>query len=223
MRYGGICLGMALTLCVCVCGCGKKPGSQMDNGRFEGSVYHNDYLGLAIALPVEWSVEDPQLTKETARTGGRMLAGDKENLQATLEEGQQRTVQLFNAFKFLPGSPVPHNPYIFACAENLSRSPGVQTGDDYLFHARRVLEAGQFKFSFPREVTVETLGGVPFHVMAVELDIPPAGKMMQEYFATVRKGYALVLTTAFWTEEERIELRNILNTMKLAPLPQAKP
>jgi hypothetical protein len=222
MRYGGIYVGIVLALCVLTGGgCGKKAGSQMDAGRFEGSVYHNDYLGLTIALPGNWSIEDPQLVKQTARTGGQMLAGNSENLQAVLKEGEQGTVQLFNAFKYLPGSPVADNPYIYACAQDVSRSPGVQTGGDYLFHARRFLEAGQLKFTFPREVYTEKLGGQEFQVMTAELVIPPAGKMSQEHFATVRKGYAVVFTLSFWTEEERTELRSILNTLTLAPL--AKP
>jgi len=222
MRYGGICLGIVLALSVLTGGCGKKPGAEMDGGRFEGSVYHNDYLGLTVTLPPEWSVQDRELPKQTSRPGGQMLAGGSESMQTTLKEGEQRTIPLFNVFKFLPGSPVPDNPYIYACAENMSAYPGIQTGGDYLFHARRVLEAGQFKFSFPREVYVETLAGVPFHVMTTELVIPPAGKMMQEYFATVRKGYALVFTLSYWTPEERTELRNALNTKTLTPLPQAK-
>ncbi len=42
--------------------------------------------------------------------------------------------------------------------------------------------------------------------------------MTNEYFATVRKGYALVLILSYTTEEERTELRNILSTMTLSPL-----
>jgi hypothetical protein len=209
---------MVLALGVLAGGCGKKPGSQMDAGRFEGSVYHNDYLGLTIALPANWSIQDSQLNKETARTGGQMLAGSSENLQAALKEGEQRTVQLFNVFKYLPGSPVPDNPYVYAYAQDVSHSPGIKIGGDYLFHARRFLEAGQLKFSFPREVYTETLAGVEFQVMSAELIIPPAGKMVQEHFATVRKGQALVFTLSFWTEEERTELRNVLTTMTLTPL-----
>lgn len=221
MRYGRICLGMVLALGVLTGGCGKKPGSRMDAGRFEGSVYHNDYLGLTVTLPANWSVQDPELNKETARTGGQMVAGNSESLQAVVKEGEQGTVQLFNVCKFLPGSPVADNPYIYAYATDVSRSPGVQSGGDYLFHARRVLEAGQLKFTFPRDVYTEKLGGQDFQVMTTELIIPPAGKMMQEHFATVRKGYAVVFQLSFWTEEERTELRNALNTITLTPL--AKP
>jgi hypothetical protein len=217
MRYGEICLWIVVGSCVLAGGgCGKEPSAQMDSGRFEGSVYRNDYLGMTIAIPSDWSIQDLQITRQMARTGERMIAGNDENMQAALEAGESRTVNLFNVFKHPPGSPVPYNPNIYAVAENISHSPGTQTGGDYLFHARRLLEAGRMEFSFPREVYTETLAGAEFHVMSVELTVPPAGKMMQEYFAIVRKGHVLVFILSFSNVEEKAELREVLDTMTLA-------
>jgi hypothetical protein len=51
----------------------------------------------------------------------------------------------------------------------LHNLPGIQTGADYLFHAKRMLQAGSLRFSFPREVYVQTVAGVEFHVLATEL------------------------------------------------------
>jgi hypothetical protein len=220
MRYGEICVSIVVGLCVLVGGCGKEPSAQMNSGRFEGSVYHNDYLGMTITIPSDWTVQDLQTTQKLARAGERMIAGNNERMQVEMEEGQPRTVNLFNVFKHLPGSRVPHNPNLYAVAENIAHVPGIQTGGDYLYHAKQVLQAGQIEFSFPREVYTEMLAGVEFHIMSVELEVPPTGKMMQEYFATVRKDHALMFTLSFWTEEERAELRNILNTMTLAPQAQ---
>jgi len=220
MRYVGIGLAIVAGLCVLTGGgCGKKPAAQMDGGRFEGPLYRNDYLGMTITIPSDWSIQDPQTTRQLARTGERMIAGNNENMRAALEAGESRTVNLFNVFKHAPGSPVPYNPNMYAVAENIAHAPGIKTGSDYLFHARRLLEAGQMRFSFPREVYTETLAGVEFHVMSVEMEVPPTGKVMQEYFATVRKGHVLVFILSFVTEEEKTELRNILGTMTLAPQP----
>lgn len=220
MRYGGICLGIVLGLCALTgSGCGKKAGEQMDAGRFEGPVYHNDYLGMTITIPADWSVQDREVTRQTARTGEQMLSGNNQNMQAVLEAAESRTVNLFNLFKFPPGSPVPYNPNIYAIAEDNSHTPGIKTGGDYLYHARRLLESGQMEFKFPREVYTETLAGAEFHVMTVDLHVPPTGKMMQEYYATVRKGYVLVLILSYVTEEERAELHHVLDTMTLTPQP----
>jgi hypothetical protein len=221
MRYGGICFSIVVGLCVLAGGCGKKPPEQMNSGRFEGSVYHNDYLGMTITIPSEWTIQDLKTTQQIARTGERMIAGSNENMRATMEARQSQTTNLFNVFKHAPGSPVPYNPSIYAVAEDISLFPGIKTGGDYLYHARRLLESGQMEFSFPRDVAIETLAGVEFHVMNVEMKVPPSGKVMQEYFATVRKGYAVVLILSFTNEQERAELRNVLNTATFAP--QAAP
>lgn len=220
MRYGRTCLWIVTGLCVAVCGgCGKKASSQIDPGRFEGPVYHNDYLGFAITLASDWSIQDQQMTQQMIRTGEKIIAGNDENLQAALEASESRNLNLFMAFKYPYGSPVPYNPSINAVAESVSHAPGIKTGADYLFHARRLLESGQVKFSFPREVYAEKLAGADFHVMTAETNVPPAPSVKQEYYATVRKGYVLLLILSYSTEQEKADLRSILGTMTLAQQP----
>ena len=220
MRYGRTCLWIGVGLGIVIgAGCGKQTPAQIDRGRFEGSVYHNDYLGFTITLPSEWSIQDPQTTQQMVRTGEKILAGSNENMQAALEAGESRNLNLFMAFKHPYGSPVPYNPSLNAVAESVSHAPGIKTGADYLFHAKRLLESGQMKFSFPREVYSETLAGVPFHVMTTEVAVPPVEAVKQEYYATVRRGYVLLLILSYSTEQEKAELRSILDTVKLAQQP----
>jgi hypothetical protein len=194
-------------------GCGKKAPEQMDAGRFEGSVYHNDYLGFTITLPSGWSVQDPQMTQQMVRTGEQIIAGHDENMKAALEASQSRNFNLFTAFQHPLGSPVPYNPSLNVVAESVAHAPGIKTGADYLFHARRLLESGRMKFAFPREVYAETLAGAEFHVMTTEVSVPPTQSVKQEYLATVRKGYVLLLILSYSTDEERAALHGILNTV----------
>src|SRR5512139_2006272 len=111
MRYGRVCLWIAMSLCVLAgVGCGKRAPQQMDGGRFEGSVYHNDYLGLTITIPSGWSAQDSQTAKERMRTGGKIMAGSNENMQATLAANESRTINLVTASKYPEGTPVAFNP-----------------------------------------------------------------------------------------------------------------
>ncbi len=111
MRYGRLCLCIVLALGGLVeCGCGKKAGEQMDAGRFEGPVYHNDYLGLTITLPSDWHVQDPQTAQQGMRTGEKIMAGSNENMRAALEAVESQTLNLVTAFKYPMGSPVAYNP-----------------------------------------------------------------------------------------------------------------
>ena len=217
MRYGKSCSWIVIGLCVFAGGgCGKKASQQIGHGRFDGPVYHNDYLAFEITIPAEWSIQDRETARKMMRTGEKMMAGGDADVQAALEAGESRTVNLFTAFKYPYGSPVEHNPSINCVAEGVSHLPGIRTGGDYLFHAKRLLQAGQVRFAFPREVYTETVGGVEFHVLAAEL-LLPTKTVKQEYFATVRKGYTLLLILAYSTDEEKAALRSILDTVKFTP------
>lgn len=219
MRYGGFCLWMVLALGAWAGGgCGKKVGEQMNAGRFEGSVYRNDYLGLVITLPADWHIQDPESVREGVRTGEKIIAGGNENMLAAMEANQSKTLNLVSAFKFPMGAPVAYNPQFNCVAENVSHLPGIQTGGDYLFHAKRNLESSQMRFSFPRDMYVETLAGVEFHVLTARLALLPTKIITNEYLATVRKGHTLLFILSYSTDEERTELRNILGTMTLSPM-----
>ena len=222
MRYGNSCFWIATGLCLIACGCGKKAGQEMDAGRFEGRVYHNDYLGFQIAIPAEWTIQDPEVARQMMRAGQKFVAGGDENVQAILEAAESRTVSLVTAFQYPQGAPVESNPNISCVAEGVAHLPGIKTGGDYLFHLRRTLQGGSLRFAFPREVYTEVVGGLEFHVLATELVVSPTKVVKNEYFATVRRGYTLLLILKYSTDEERQMLRDILATVKFTDQPQGK-
>jgi hypothetical protein len=167
---------------------------------------------MTLAIPSDWNVLDQQGKRHFRDTGVRLSAGDDKNMQVILEEAESRSVDLVVATKHPMGSPVASNPSIICTAERLSGFPGTKTGKDYLFNCRRILEAGQIKHSFPKQVYSKLLGGVEFHVMTVES--PWLGATVrQEYHAAIMKDYALVIVISFLTEEERAVLREALNTL----------
>ncbi|MBP7053637.1 MAG: hypothetical protein KBE65_21720 [Phycisphaerae bacterium] len=220
MRYGRSWLWVAASAClVAVLGCGKKAGQQIDPGRFEGSVYHNDYLGFEITIPTEWTLQDRETAAQMMRVGEKVVAAGDENVRAALEAGASRTLTLFTAFQHPQGAPVESNPSISCVAEGVAHLPGIQTGADYLFHAKRMLQAGSLRFSFPREVYVQTVAGVEFHVLATELVLPPAKVVKNEYLAALRKGYVLLMILKYSTDEERQLLQGILDTVHLKDRP----
>lgn len=218
MRYGRIWFWMVTGVCV-LAGCGKKPGEQMDAGRFEGPVYHNDYLGFEITIPTEWTIQDPEVARQMMRVGEKAAAGGDENVQAVLEAGESRTFNLVTVFQHPQGAPVESNPSISCVAEGVAHLPGIKTGGDYLFHVKRTLRGGSLRFAFPREVYTETVAGVDFHVLTTELVLPPARIVKNEYFATVRKGYTLLLILKYSTDAERQTLGDILSTVKFTDQP----
>jgi hypothetical protein len=205
-----ICVLMAACLAL-VAGCGKKP-EEIDFGVVENSVYRNDYLGFRMKLPPAWSVQDREAQKRIAEAGGKLLTGDDKNLKAMLKASELQTVQLFAAFKHPVGAPVRFNPSVICIAERVSHLPGIKSGQDYHFHTRRVLEAGQVKVSFPREVAAETLGGRSFDVMHVDMSVANVA-VRQKYYASIIRDYALVCVVSFIGPEDEAALNAILGTM----------
>ncbi len=63
------------------------------------------------------------------------------------------------------------------------------------------------------------MAGIQFHVLTTELSLPPAKIVRNDYYAAIRKGYALLLILKYSTDEEKAVLQNILKTAKFRDQP----
>ena len=193
-------------------GCGRKAVDEIDFGTVNNSVYQNEYFGLTVDLPPEWSIQDQEARQRMTELGGKMVAGDDKNLKAAVKASEMTTVNLFAAFKHPVGTPVPYNPNIMCLAERVRHVPGIKKGEDYLFHSKKLLESSQMQVSFPKEMTTEAIGGIQFGVMHTAMSM--AGMTIrQKYYAAIIKGYALVFIVSFTTEEEESALEDVLKTI----------
>ncbi len=202
---------LIFTLCVLLlAGCGKEASNEIDFGSVKNSIYQNGYFGLSLPLPSEWSVQDQQMRQRLAETGTKMVAGEDKGMKAILKASELRTVNLLAAFKHPVGTPVPFNPSIACAAERVHDMPGIKRGKDYHFHAKKLMESGQVKFEFPKEISTEKLGGVDFDVMHVSMTIG-SSTVRQKYYASVMKGYVLILVVSFTTADEESALQKIVD------------
>ncbi|MBI1178325.1 hypothetical protein GC207_12890 [bacterium] len=198
------------TFCILLCaGCGNKASDEIDYGTVKDSVYHNEYFGLNLTLPSEWSVQDQQMRQRVAEKGVKMIAGDDKNFKAALKASEQQTVYLLMAFQHPLGSPVAYNPSIMCLAERVRDMPGIVRGKDYLFHAKQLMESGQMKVQFPKDASIAKLGGVDFDVMQTLMTVGPI-TVKQKYYAAITKGYALVFIVSFTTGEQESVLDGIV-------------
>lgn len=197
-------------------GCGKEASREIDFGSIQNSVYRNNYFGLTLAVPPEWSVQDQSALKRLSEAGAGMVAGGDKNMKAVLKASELRTVNLVGIFRHPIGTPVPYNPSIACVAERVGDMPGIKFGKDYHFHAKQLMQSSQTKFDFPKEITTEKLGGIDFDVMHVTITVG-AITIRQKYYASIMKGYALNIIASFTTAEEEAALQKILESVSFQP------
>ncbi len=222
MKREEMCLAIVLGTCALVSdGCAKKtldhpPSSGIDVGRFEGTTYRNDFLGMTITFPSDWSIQSNKTTRKMMRVGSGRIAGDDSYLQEVVKGAEARVVGLFGAFRYPPGASNSENPGVACTAGPISGVADIRTGKDYLLHAKRLLESSPMKFSFLGEIYTRKIGGIEFSVMKTAVALPPDVVNM-EYYATIRRGYTLVLTVSWESEEGKSMVQGILDTMVFTP------
>lgn len=98
-------------------------------------------------------------------------------------------------------------------AEDISFVPSIKTGADYLQNVKRVLGMSQIKYIIDDKIGSRNIGGVDFDVLTMNTTLANM-TIFQEYFVTIKKGYALSLVITHTTPETKLLLNNILGTIK---------
>jgi hypothetical protein len=194
---------------------GRVLSTEIGYGKIERGIYTNNYFNMSILVPDGWSVQSKAAIKEISDLGGNLVAGDDKNLQAIMKESEKQTVNMFAFFKYEQGSPVDFNPSILAMAERVTHMPGIKRGSDYLFHVKKLFQAGQVEYTFPKEIYTKEISGVSFDVMPAEINIGGT-TVHQEYYATRIKDYVLGVVLTYATKPENNELNKIFNKLNFS-------
>jgi hypothetical protein len=192
----------------------NKLPNNFDFGKTENGSYKNDYFDMEVLFNPNWIVQDKQEMNNAAERGSDLITSDNENLKSILKASQVNTAYLLHIFKHEVGAAVEFNPSFMIVAENTKNFPGIKNGKDYLFHAKQFLKQTQIPYSFEKEVFEKKIGDSLFHVMEARLDY--MGKIViQEYISTVNKGFTLSFIIIYSTEEEKKELYEVINNIKI--------
>jgi hypothetical protein len=190
-------------------GCQKKVSEEVDPGTIENSVYHNNYFGMSITIPDDWSVMDKKQMEMIANMGKQMVSKDSKKL---IEAAGDQSISLLAVFKHPLGTPVPFNPNFMCMAERVRHLPGINRGRDYHYHTRKLLKMSGVNIKTADEIYSETLGEVAFDVMSSEMRLGET-VILQKQYAAIRKGYALIFVVSYSTPEQEKFLGNILDTL----------
>ena len=209
-------LGMiqVMALVVLLAGCQKKAADEVDTGSWQNTVYRNKFFGLTVTFPTNWYPQDQSANNRLIRAGENIVAGDDKNMQAEFKAGEKQSVNLFAAFKYPLGKPVAFNPSIISVAERVADFPGIQRGQDYIFHVKQGLQGSQLSVKFSDDISSARIAGKDFDVMGIELNVNGT-RVKEEYYATIMKGYALSFILPYTTDEDHQTQKSILNSMTL--------
>ena len=199
---------------ISIISCSKvgKPDN-FDYGKVENNTYLNSFFKLKMDVPADWKVQNEEQKEQLAKMGQEIINSDGNALtKAVLKASEINTAYLLSVFKHEQGAPVDFNPSIMLIAENLALAPGVKSGEDYLFHTRKLLQNSPIYKSIDEDIVAEKLDGVAFHKMNAVINSPNIN-VTQTYYSTIRDGFSLNMIISYSNEEEKNTLLNAVNSI----------
>ncbi len=185
----------------------------IDFGKFEDGNYSNSYFNLMLSIPDSWQVLDQESRMEIMKRGGDIVAGDNKSLKAAIKAADLQSLNLLTAYKHPPGAAVASNPGVMLIAEKIGHAPGIKRGSDYHYHAKKLMKMSRMKISYPQEIYEKTIDGVSFDIMETEITMGPGVVIRQRQYATIMKGYALLLALTYEDESSLGQLEKIVETL----------
>jgi hypothetical protein len=185
----------------------------IDFGTFEAGTYSNSFFDLALSIPDSWHVLDMESRLEIMKRGGEIVAGDNKSLKAAIKTADLQSINLLTAYEHPPGASVATNPGIILIAEKVKHAPGIKRGRDYHYHAKKLMKFSRMKVSYPQEIYKKTIDGVSFDIMEAEINMAPGVVIRQRQYATIIRGYALMMALTYQDESGLSQLEKIVHTL----------
>jgi len=205
-------LFLALITFVCK---GQETPKDFDYGHVENDKYVNSFFNFEITLPINWIVQSKEQRDNLMKTGEELLAGEDKKMKAVVKAAEIKSANLLTVFQYERGSAVEYNPGMLIIVENVSNLPGMKTGSDYLFQARKFMVQSQFKYdTIDKDFAKEVINGVEFYKMNAALNYLGLS-IKQLYYSTISKRFSFSLIISYINNEQKLELLKSINSMKL--------
>jgi hypothetical protein len=196
---------------VLVVACSDKKA--IDFGTFEAGNYTNTFFDLMLNIPDSWHVLDLESRLEIMKRGGEIVAGENKSLKAAIKAADLQSINLLTAYEHPPGAAVTTNPGIMLIAEKVTHAPGIKRGSDYHYHAKKLMKFSRMKVSYPKEIYEQTIDGITFDIMETEITMGPGVVLRQRQYATIMRGYALMMALTYQDDSGLNQLEKIVETL----------
>ena len=195
-----------------VAGCKQKP-KNFDYGKIENGVYTNNYFDFEIPVPPNWAVQNKEQVQQLQKTGEELVSGSNKELAAKIKAADIRTAILLTVFKNKTDTVTEKfNSSFIILSENLGGMP-IKKGSAYLEHAKEIMQQSNMSYQFAPNYASEKIGNREFDRMDVTLG-GQTPNVQQSYYSVIDGGFALSVIISYEDEEQKAELRNIINKIK---------
>jgi hypothetical protein len=185
-----------------------------DYGGVENNAYTNSFFNFSMNLPTDWVVQSKERVEDITRKGREMVAGKDKNLENAIKAAEVNTAQLLMLYQHEVGAAVDYNPSLVLVAENVGHAPGIKTGADYLFHARKLLENAQIQYNYiDKEFEQVIINGKEFYLMNAHVNYM-GYDIKQQYYSTLHKGFCFNVIISYVNEDQQSELEHSVGSME---------
>jgi hypothetical protein len=195
-----------------IAGCKQQP-KNFDYGKIENGTYTNSYFDFEIPVPSNWAVQNKEQVQQLQKTGEDLVSGNNKELGAKIKASNITTAILLTVFKNKTDAVTDKfNSSFIILSENLRGMP-IKKGSDYLAHAKEIMQQSNMSYQFVPEYSTEKIGNREFDRMDVSLS-GQAENVQQSYYSVIDQGFALSIIISYGDDQQKAELKNIINKIK---------
>ena len=179
-------------------------------GYYNGSTYHNDYLGFYIQLPSDWQKVNNLQKQELDKKAADVYSGGDTNLKNQMTESINSALTLLNSTKYPLGAP--NNISIIIAATNVENFPYLQNSNNHLEATKRFLLNTNMKIEIEKDIHEEEINGEKYASMTVNTKL---GKLVirQKIYSVIRKEYAVLCVLSYALPNQEQEVDTIFSSL----------
>ncbi|MDD7887277.1 hypothetical protein [Flavivirga sp. 57AJ16] len=199
-----------------VLGCKKNTNVPMffDYGSVKEGVYDNTFFKFKLPINPDWYILNNDEADRLYQSGNDLVSGNNESLKKTLDASMVNVAKLITVFKLELGATDDFNPSILINAENLKNYPGVDTPTKYLAQAKALIRRSAMDIEYIEEKDKVQIGSQDFVFMSLK-NKGYGYEILQDYYVTLKKGFAISFIMSYTTEEDKDVLYKMFDKLKI--------
>ena len=187
---------------------------QPEDGSISGNVYTNDFFEFTFEFPKGWFVQSNGANKSLVESGTKAMDKGGPGEKGIFDPQVIGSHALLNLLQHPIGASAPVNSEILVVAQDVSCTPGLETGENVLLGLKMELARRYSNFMVIHEPKNVTLGGKVFSRMDTSMDAHNGTSLYQSYVSSVLNGYALVFVLDAGKSKRLDDLFQTLNTLQ---------